>query len=225
MISPTPTPAPVQQPQPESGGPPDAQKVVKATPIRRRMGDAPAARITKAIFRPLFKGIYYLLRGIRGHKLLTLAAIILLLASITITGYFATGQWPFGIGNDPFNFHVNGGNGGGDLAQHWLYALRDGDSSALTLLDANMSQPPDVSQLISQYSQKQAHLTWDAINVVGVITESDGSIDSIIEVNVSAKGPGAPVTGYELWHFTTFSNANGSFLLSASLVGFRAPLG
>jgi hypothetical protein len=221
VISPTPT----QQPQPAPDEQPAAKRVVKSTPARRRMGETPAARFVKGIFRPVFKGIYYLLQAIRGHKLLTLAVIVLLLLSITATSYVSTGEFPFGIGHDPFNFHVNGGNGGGDLVQHWLYALRDGDASALTLLDANISQPPDPTQLISQYSQSQAHLTWKAINVVGVITESDTTVDSFVEVDVSANGPGAPVTGYELWHFTTLTNANGSFLLNVSLVGFRAPLG
>jgi hypothetical protein len=219
VISPTPT---QQQPAPDEK--PEVKRVVKSTPARKRMGETPAARFVKSIFRPVFKGIYYVLRAIRGHKLLTLAIIVLLLLSITATSYFSTGEFPFGIGHDPFNFHVNGSNGGGDLVQHWLYALRDGDTSALTLLDANISQPPDPSQLISQYSQTQAHLAWKAINVVGVINESDTTVDTFVEVDVSANGPGAPVTGYELWHFTTLSNANGSFLLNVSLVGFRAPL-
>src|SRR5579872_7127348 len=64
---------------------------VKSTPARRRTGQTPLALFIKAIFRPIFKGIYYLLQAIRGHKWLTLAIIVLLLASISATTFFTTG--------------------------------------------------------------------------------------------------------------------------------------
>lgn len=219
MISPTPTQQrPDQQPQPQ-------EKVVKSTPTRKRAGETPAALFVKAIFRPIFKGLYYLLRAVRTHKWATLLVILLLLISVSATTYVTTGELPLGIDHDPFNFHVNGGNGGGDQVQHWLYALRDGNTATLNFLDQNMGQPPNASQLVSQFSQTQAHLSWKAINVVGVITEGDTTVDSFVEVDVSSHGPGGDVTGYLLWHFVTFNGANGSFLIEANLVESRGPLG
>src|SRR5260221_7425172 len=97
------------------------------------MGGTPQALIVKSIFRPIFKGIYYLLRGIRTHKLVTLVFILILLASSTVATYLTTGSLPLGIGNDPFNFHIRGGNGGGDAVKNWLYAVRDGDAAAVSL--------------------------------------------------------------------------------------------
>ncbi len=219
MISPTPTQQrPEQQPEPEE------KRAVKSTPARKRSGQTPIALFVKAIFRPIFKGIFYVLQAIRKHKWTTVGIILLLLISVSATTFFATGELPLGIGHDPFNFHVNGSNGGGDLVQHWLYALRDGDAATMNFLDQNMSQPPNASQLISQFSQTQAHLSWKTVNVVGVNTEGDTTVDSFVEVDISSHGPGGDVTGYLLWHFVTFNGANGEFLIEANLVESRGPL-
>ena len=159
MISPSPT---QQQPGPGDDLKPESKKV-RSTPTRKRTGQTPLALFIKAIFRPIFKGIYYLVRGIRTHKVVTLCVILLLLGSIIATSYFSTGQVPFGVGNDPFNFHVHGKNGGGDTVKNWLYALRDGNSTTMSLIDKEMSSPPNPDQLISQFSQAKAHLTWKSI--------------------------------------------------------------
>lgn len=196
---------------------------VKSTPARRRTGQTPLALFIKAIFRPIFKGIYYLLQTIRGHKWLTLAVIVLLLASISATTFFTTGQFPFGIGSDQFNFHTNGSNGGGDKVQNWLYALRQGDVTTLSLLDKDMTNPPDPQQLVNQFSQTQAHLYWKSINIISVHTESDTTVDVIAQVDLSATGPGGSVSGIMLWHFVTFSSGT-DLLLKVNLVDFRAPL-
>lgn len=218
MLSPTPT----QQPPEQST---EQKKTVKMTPSRRRTGQTPLALFVKGIFRPFFKGIYYLLTSMRAHKLLTLGVVLLLLVSVFVTNFLAVGTFPFGIANDPFNFHVHGTNGGGDLVKNWLYALRNGDVSTLTLLDKQMSQPPDVNQLVSHYSQAQAHLYWKSINVMGVYVEGDTTTDSIVEVDVSASGPGGSVTGIMIWHFVTAQLSIGNTIIEASLVDFRAPLG
>jgi len=186
------------------------------------MGETPQALFVKSIFRPIFKGIYYLLRGIRTHKLVTLVFILILLASSTVATYLTTGSLPLGIGNDPFNFHIRGGNGGGDAVKNWLYAVRDGDTAAVSLNQRFVQQPPDPNQLISQYSQTKAHLTWKSINVMGVYSESDGTIDSFVEVDLSATGPGGSVSGILIWHFTTVQ-AQGGVIVNVSLVDFRAP--
>ncbi len=217
MLTPTPT-----QQKPDQ--PAEQKKPVKTTPSRRRAGQTPLALFVKGLFRPLFKGLYYILTGMRTHKLLTLIVVLLLLASVFVTNYLAVGYFPFGIANDPFNFHVHGTNGGGDQVKNWLYALRNGDSSTLTLLDKDMSQPPDVNQLVSTYSQTQAHLYWKTITVMGVYTEGDTTVDSIVEVDVSANGPGGAVTGFMIWHFVTANLTIGPTILKVNLVDFRAPL-
>lgn len=216
MISPSPT----QQPPEQTAS--EARKIEYAS--RQRAGQTPAARFVKAIFRPIFRGIYYLLRAMRNHKLVTVIMILLILGSAIAANYAVTGEWPFGIGNDQFNFHVKGGNGGGEQVQNWLYAMRDGNVVALQFLDKNMSQPPDVSQLVGQFSQPKGHLTWKTITVLGVYQESDTTVDSFVEVDLSATGPAGNTTGYVIWHFETVSQ-NGGVLINAAIVDYRAPLG
>ena len=216
MISPSPTQQPPEQTTAES------RKVAYAS--KQRAGQTPTARFFKAIFRPIFRGIYYLLRAMRNHKLVTLIMILLILGSGIVANYALSNELPFGIGNDPFNFHVKGGNGGGEQVQNWLYAMRDGNVAALQLLDKDMSQPPNVQQLVSQFSQPKGHLTWKTINVLGVFQESDTTIDSFVEVDLSATGPAGNTSGYVIWHFETVSQ-NGGILINVTLVDFRAPLG
>jgi hypothetical protein len=191
---------------------------------KQRAGQSPTARFFKAIFRPIFRAIYYLLRGMRNHKLVTFIMILFILGSAIAANYALTSEGPFGIGNDPFNFHIKGGNGGGEQVQNWLYAMRDGNLTALNLLDKDMSQPPNVQQLVSQFSQPNGHLSWKTINVISVFQESDTTIDSLVQVDLSATGPGGNTSGYLIWHFVTVPQSGG-VLISAALVDFRAPLG
>ena len=216
MISPSPT----QQPPEQTAS--DARKVEYAS--RQRAGQTRTALFIKAIFRPIFRGIYYLLRAMRNHKLVAFIMIVLILGSALAANYAITGEWPFGIGHDPFNFHVKGGNGGGEQVQNWLYAMRDGNVVTLQFLDKDMAQPPDVQQLVSQFSQPKGHLTWKAINVLSVYQESDTTIDSFVEVDLSATGPGGNTTGYLIWHFVTVSQSGG-VIINVSVVEYRAPLG
>ena len=215
MISPSPTQQPPEQTTPE-------KKKVIYTPTKRA-GETPAALVAKSIFRPIFKGLYYLFRGMRNHKLVTFIMLLLIVGTATAANYAVTKEWPLGIGNDPFNFHVRGSNGGGDQVKNWLYALRDGNVAQLSILDKNMSQPPDPQQLVSQYSQPQGHLTWKTINVINAFQESDTTIDSFVEVDLSATGPGGNVSGYMIWHFVTVAQ-QGGILLVVNLVEFRPSL-
>jgi hypothetical protein len=219
MISPSPT----QQPPERNEANDTGRSPVRSTPARRRTGQTSAALFLKALFRPIFKFIYYTFRFVRSHKVLTLVAVLLLLASITLTTYATTGQWPYGIGSDPFDFHVRGTNGGGDKVKDWLFALRNGDTSTLQLLDSNMSQPPDPSQLVNQFGQTKAR-TWKAINVMSVYSQSDTSIDSLVEVDLSSSGPGGNTDGMVVFHFVTFSQGSTDVLLSANVIDFRKPL-
>src|SRR5579864_4575656 len=136
ITSPTPT-----QPTPEKPSAQEPKKVI-STP-RKRAGQSPAAMFTKSVLRPFFKGMYFLISAVRSHKLITALAIILVIGSATAVTFYQTGQWPLGIGYDQFNFQVHGANVGGDQVRDWLYALRDGDATAISILDRFISQPPD----------------------------------------------------------------------------------
>jgi hypothetical protein len=216
MLSPSPTQQPPEQTTPEP------KKVEYRQ--RQRAGQSPTARFFKAVFRPIFRGIYYLLRGMRNHKLITFIMILLILGSAIAANYAISSEWPFGIGNDPFNFHIHGSKGGGEQVQNWLYGMRDGNVATLQLLDKDMPQPPNVQQLSDQFSQPKGHLTWKTINVLSVFQESDSTIDSFVQVDLSATGPGGNTSGYVIWHFETVSQ-NGGVLVNVTLVDFRAPLG
>ncbi len=218
MISSSPT----QQPPTPSDSPDSKQPVPKTSSSIRRRGESPEALVIKGILRPIIKGIYYLLRAMQNHKLAAALAIILLLASTSITTYLTTGQLPFGIASDPFNFHIRGGDGGGDQVKNWLTALRDGDATKLALIQSGliMSQPPDPNQLVSQYSQPQAHLSWQAINVAGVYSQADTTVDSFVSVDFVGPGPGGNTKGIMLWHFVTLPSDSGRLLI-VDLVSFR----
>lgn len=212
------------------------EKKVKSTPVRKRTGQTPTARFFKAIFRPILKGIYYLLQAIRKHKLVTFLLLLLLLASSVFATYLATQTWPFGVGSDQFNFRVNGKNFSGEHVKNWLYALRDGDASTLALIGQETAQgielaasgtssttinPADTSSLINSFSQTKTHLTWKTITVLSVSSAPDTTIDSIVEIDTASSGPGGNVSGIMIWHFITTPQGR---LLAISLVSFRAPL-
>src|SRR5260370_28031074 len=156
MLSPSPT----QQPPAPT---PEKREVVR-TPIRPRSGETATALFFKGIFRPIFKVIYYLFHGMGKHKLVTLVFILILLASSTVATYLTTGSLPLGIGNDPFNFHIRGGNGGGDAVKNWLFAVRDGGVAAVSLNQRNVQQPPDPNQIINQFSKTKDHPTRKSIH-------------------------------------------------------------
>ncbi len=216
MLSPT-----QQPPAPTT---PEEKRTVRSTPIRRDRGQTPTARFVKAVFRPILKVLYYVLHGIATHFPLAILVLFLFLASIFATTYFTTGQFPFGIGNDQFNFHVRGTDGGGIAVKNWLYALRDGDETTLSLLDKNISQPPDPTQLTTQFSQSKAHLTWKDITVLNASSQADGTVDSFVQVNLSATGPGGDTSGIVILHFTTIASTGQEFILKVNIVDFRAPL-
>ena len=218
MLSPSPT----QQPPIETV--PEQKKTVRSTPAQKRPGQSPTARFFKALFRPILKVLYYVVRWIATHFPLAILVVFLLLASIFATTYFTTGQFPYGLGSDQFNFHIKGTDGGGTAVKNWMYALRDGDDSALNLLDKNISQPPDPTQLTAQFSQSKAHLAWKDIVVLSASSQADTTVDSFVQVNLSATGPGGDTSGMVIWHFTTIDQGGQEFILKVSMVDFRAPL-
>ena len=213
------SPPPTQKPPQTSEQ--EKKKIVRNTLARRRAGQTPLALFVKAIFRPIFKGIYYVLQAVRKHKLIAFLMILLVFASASVVNYHETGQAPFGIGYDQFNFQIRGGDGGGERVKNWLYALRDDDVTTINFLDSFMSSPPDAQTLVSTFSQKLSHLSWRAINVVGKIQESDSTVDSLVEVDLSNFGPGGPVTGYALFHFVTVAQ-QGGVIVAIDIIPTRA---
>lgn len=176
----------------------------------------------KALLRPVFKGVYYLIGAVRSHKLITVLVIILLLASATAVNIFETGYGPFGIGYDQFNFQVHGSNVGGDQVRNWLYALREGNASTLSILDRFLSQPPDPQGLVDTFSQPKANLKWVAINVLGYRGEADTTVDSYIEVDLATNGPGNTVNAFAFFHFVTATLASGPGIIGLNVEGLRS---
>ena len=212
------SPSPTRKPSESSEQ--EQKKALRSTPVKKRTGQTPAARFFKAIFRPILKGLYYLIRGMRNHKLVTLVMILLILGSATAVNYYKTGQWPLGIGYDPYNFQINGGNGGGEKISNWLHALREGDAPTIQLLDTFISQPPDAQALVGQFSKQ--HFTWVNINRLSVTAESDTTIDSFWEIDLANTGPGGPVVGYLLIHFVTVASQSGDVIIAVDVLPFRA---
>ena len=201
------------------------KKEIKLSPAQRRLGQTSLALLIKAILRPIFKLIYYTIKGVRNHFWLTLLLLLLLVVSVSLTSYITTKQLPLGVGNDPFNFHIRGGDGGGDHIKNWLYALRDGNVTTMSLLESEliMSQPPDPNQLVTQFSEPKAHLQWKSISVLSVSTQSDTTVDSFVEIDFAGSGPGGNVNGIMIWHFTTLPQNQGR-ILYIDLVSARPAL-
>ncbi|QBD79959.1 hypothetical protein EPA93_29840 [Ktedonosporobacter rubrisoli] len=175
-------------------------KKVKLTPLKARMGQAPAALLIKGIIRPILKALYYLIRWIRSHKLLAFIVLILLIASIVLTSYFVTGNAPLsdntssGLQDNPqLNPYV----------RTWILALKDGDLNTLQEVDKTIDtqlQPPDTSLYVMAYSEPQAHVKWNALKVLGITKASDGTSDTFIEADITTASNQPAIV---IWHFTT----------------------
>jgi hypothetical protein len=214
MLSPSPT----QQPP----SPLVSEKSNGTVPARKRPGQSPTARVLKAIFRPILKGLYYTIRFLGSHKLVTFLVLVLLLVSAILTSYLVTKQTPFGIGDDQFQLHVNGkAVAGGDVIKNWLYHLREGNVTALQLDDKNISQPPDASQLVTQFSQPKGNLDWKDINVIASYGQSDTSVDTFVNVIVASRGPGGATNATIIFHFVTVAQGSNGTLLAAEPVASR----
>lgn len=208
MISPSPTQkAPVQAPE---------QKKVSSTPVKLRAGQTPAARFVKNIFRPILKGIYYTLQWIRGHKLLTLVLILVLLVSSFVTNYFVTGAVPF-VTNDPLQRIAVVDPASANNIGDWLHALRNGNVDRLNALQAQMLQSttkPDPTSLVSQYSQPQTGKTWKAITVLGIqAAAGDAGLDSFVEIDLSGAHDATTVGSVLVIHFTTVPRVRGGIFM------------
>jgi hypothetical protein len=203
MISPSPT-----QPPPELVSAEPEKKTVTSTPATPGRGNTRSARVVKAILRPPLKLIYYLIQFMRGHKMLTLGALLLLLLSVSLTNYVATGTPPFGIGSDPIDTGLRNVGAEANI-KAWLYAVRDGNTTTLQQLEGNISQPPPSDQLIQQFSQTNGRV-WKAVHVIGTTSQEDTTEDSFVEVELAPNAT-APTSTNIIFHFITVQGSEDLF--------------
>jgi hypothetical protein len=220
MLS-TPTkqpPLPPYPPAPEQERAPEAatEKKIAMTPSRRRLGQTPLALVVKAILRPIFKALYYLIRAIRTHKLVSLIALILLVASIMLTNYFTTGTTPFSSSSaNSVQENVQGTSTVPASVQNWLVALRTGDLNSMEALQKTIPSTqvsPDAAAYILLYSEKYGGVTWTNLNITGS-QAADKTEDIYVEIDMTAPATtagAAPAKLIVLWHFTTIPQLNNS---------------
>ena len=215
MLSQLPTQRPSEQPEP-------APKKVVSSPKKRRAGQGPVARFIKAIFRPIFKGLYYFLQGIRNHKLVALLALLLLVGTAIVVNGVITKNWPFIGTPDPVQSLTQHDQASGNNVRGWLYALRDGNANVMTGYQQGliMQTPPDVNQLINSFSQAKANVTWKTISVLSVYNEPDTTLDSFIKVDVTIPGQSGPGGAVLILHFVTLPQQSGRILF-IDVVSYR----
>jgi len=213
-------PAPTQPPPTQVAPPPTIEQGtapesstntrVALTPARKRMGQSPLAQAIKAILRPIFKLFYYTIRWARGHKLVALLAIVLIVGSIFATNYLLTGHTPFNSGSANNAQQQQSGQASSTVSsdvQDWLLALRAGDLNTMLNIQKSMSRQPDSSMYLLQFSEKYAQVKWTAISATGASKGPDGMLDIFIEVDMTSSSTSststAASTTITLWHFTT----------------------
>jgi hypothetical protein len=138
--------------------------------------------------------------------MLSLGALLLLLASVSLTNYLATGTLPFGISSDPVSYSLRNVSGGGAIKE-WLDAARDGDAKTLQTLQSNMptglSQPPDPNQLATQFSETRGRV-WKSVRVLSTYTQEDTTEDTFVEVEL-AEDANSSASASIIFHFITVS--------------------
>jgi hypothetical protein len=205
MISPSPTQPP---PAPVSAEPEKKPAKINLDLYKSGKEQTRTGRAVKAILRPPLKLMYYLIQFIRGHKMLTLGAILLLLLSISLTNFAVTRELPFGIGNDPIDTGLRNVGAEGNI-KAWLYAVRDGNTTTLQQLETNISQPPPSDQLIQQFSQTNGRV-WKSVHVIGTTTQEDTTEDSFVEVELAPNAT-APTSTNVIFHFITVQGSEDLF--------------
>lgn len=230
-------PSPTQPPPVQTTTPQLSQQVSEAgqapktsTPARRRAGQTPLARFVKAIFRPIFKILYYIIRWMRGHFLVVLAAIVLLVGSLLFTSYFLTGALlPFSTTDTTIQQDLTSSNPQvSPNIQSWITALRDGDAGTMLNLQKSISaraKQPDSSLYIMQFSEKQGQVKWTNASVTSIKTAADGMVDTFVEVDMTstnANTNGAKMMAF--WHFITApltSPTSGGQILTIEYISTR----
>src|SRR5262249_12140863 len=145
-----------------------------------------------------------LIQFMKGHKMLTLGALLLLVLSISLTNFVATGTSPFGVGSDPIETGLRNVGAAGNI-KTWLYAVRDGDGITMTRLEDNVQGAPDTQQLINQLTQTTGRV-WKSVHVVGTTMQEDTTEDSFVEVEL-AQNATAPTSMNVIFHFITIQGS------------------
>lgn len=211
-------PSPTRPPSPPNAYPPAVEqettphaKKIAMTPSRRRLGETPAARALKTTLRPIFKAIYYAITWIHTHKLVTLIAIVLLVASIVLTTYFTTGALPFSSSNSASGSSSQSGIQGNPqispYIQNWLIALQNGDFNSMVTIEKMLpatNVPPDNGAFLTQFSPKYAGVTWTKVAVTNA-TAPDGTVDTYVTIDMSVPATTTTTASNMIvvWHFTT----------------------
>lgn len=204
MLSPSPTQPPPVLPTPEA--PPQQKPVIQSTPAQKRLGETRGALLTKRILRPVFKFLYYCIQGIRRYKLFAFLGLILVVASIFATSYFATGQSTAANNSAA----IQNGNGTKvtipQSVQNWLMALQKGDIDTMLTIQKDLlaANKPDVATAVIRFSTTQG-TRWTGVKFVGFSQGAqDGTNDYFIEVDMTLQtATGATQNAVVLWHFTT----------------------
>jgi hypothetical protein len=224
MISPSPTPPPVQTPPDYNRSPASyqAQQQVAQTPAKQRTGQTPAARLIKAILRPILKIIYYIIRWIRSHKLASLVAVILLVVSIFLTSYVVTGSMPLFTNSNSALQSMENNPQVSPAIGAWLNALQTGDIQTMLNEQKNLSTAapqPDSALYILEFSQSKAGTTWTNATVTSIHASPDGLVDTFVEVDMTQPTSNGTANLVTLWHFTTLPDGT---LLEIDYVSSRA---
>ena len=204
-----------------------SQKKQDMADLPLRAGASRSGRLAKAILRVPLKWCYYALRFCQRYRLFVGLGLLLLIASVTATIRLTTGEWPLGIGNDPFHIQMQPRAGRDASAQikGWLYALRKGDVTALQLSNASLSSPTDASTL-SQYVQSLSATDtrqWGEIMVLSVQPREDTSLDYFLSVEIITNGPEGKHKALAYFYFVAAPGQGGERLLRADYL-FMRPL-
>jgi hypothetical protein len=219
MISPSPT-----QPPPIMPVSPEPEKNITPSTMGKGKTRSGGVGVVKAILKPPLKLIYYLIQFVKGHKLLSLGALLLLLLSTSLTNYFATGTLPLGITSDPVSYSLRNVDGSAAITK-WLYAVRDDDAKTIQQMQSTMptsiSQPPDPTQLTTQFSQTNGRV-WKSIDVIGTHIQDDTSEDTFVEVEFAQDASSSTASASIVFHFITVQGQDQ--LIGVDLVSARQAL-
>jgi hypothetical protein len=196
-----------RQPMPE----PEEKKAVNQSPAKQRAGQTSVSRFIKAILRPFFKGMYYTIRWIRGHKLVSIIAALLLIGSILATSYFVAGTLPFSSSSDSVTTSIKNNPQLSPDIQNWLIALRNGDLNTMITIQKSMNpatRPPDSALYVMQFSEKYGGTKWTNASLISIKTAPDGLVDSFIEIDMTQPATTGTAQVISLWHFTTTQGGN-----------------
>ncbi len=214
MLSPSPTqPPPIRPEYVEQSEP--ARKKVALTPARRRPGQTPVALFVKAIFRPILKALYYTIRWIRAHRVVSLIAFLLLLASIFITSYAVSGSAPLAnTSSDSLRQSIQSNPQLSPDVQNWLVALKNGDIQTMLAVEKSINpstRPPDTGLYVLEFSEPRGQVKWTNVSVTSIKTAPDGLVDTFVEVDMTPSptaAAGGATRSVVLWHFSTDPNGH-----------------